>query len=390
MIERVQLNNFRSIRQLDLELRQLNILIGRNGSGKSNFLSFFQILGDGVRGNLSDTIINQTRGFKWLRYQNALIGESISWEVTFQSDKTDKLYYSGQIGEKGLAGYIIQKEMLSRPPYGGFKTPYKFLEVHDGRISLLTNQDEKEEATFDNLDQELAIAQIRNQSRYGAIAEAYSYLKTWSVFKGFGTNELENIRSAQVLNVVNPLQLKPDGTNLVSVLYELTNQPKYEKTYERLNQVMQAVFPDFKRFDLPLSAGAQASISMRTLGLPETSVPALFMSDGQLRFLGLLILLLLPETPNLILLDEPEIGMHPKMIDVFAEVLKEASTHTQIIVSTHSPQLIDAMSPEDLLIVEQEKTGETNIRRVDTERLNRWLSRYSPGHLWTHTTLLEG
>lgn len=387
MIRQIKLENFRSIKSLELELGRLNVLIGRNASGKSNFLSFFKILGEGVQGNLNKTIINEVRGFEFLKHLDTDASESVFWEVEFESAHNDSLFYQGRIGASGIAGYTIQSEILARPPGEGYDSRYKFLEVREGRIRLLTNQDQEEEATLENLSQELAISQIRNQSRYPAIAEAVSHMRAWSVFNGFGEKELNNIRGAQTLNVVSPLQLATDGSNLVSVLWELSNQPRYEKTYNRLNNIMHAVFPDFKQFDLPLVAGAQASIAFRSSELNK-SVPALYMSDGQLRFLGLIILLLLPDSPDLILIDEPEIGMHPKMIEVFAEVLKESSQNTQIIVSTHSPQLIDSIDPNDLLIVEN-ISGETQIHRpLEMERINHWLERYSPSYLWTHTTLL--
>lgn len=389
MIRHIKLENFRSIKSLDLDLRPLNVLIGRNGSGKSNFLSFFQIIGDGVNESLNPAIINEVRGFNFLRHVNSPIAESVSWEVEFESTHDGSLFYQGKIGSSGIAGYTIQSEILSRPPKHDYKTRYKYLEVRDGRITLLTNQDDHEEdASLDNLDQELAISQIRNQSRYPALAEVVKHMKSWEVFNGFGEQELKNVRSPQTLNVVKPLQLAPDGSNLVSVLWELANQSRYESISEHLNEIMRSVFPDFKQFDLPLVAGAQASIAFRSTELKD-SVPAFFMSDGQLRFLGLVVLLLLADDSDLILIDEPEIGMHPKMIDIFAELLKEASQNTQIIVSTHSPQLINSIDPQDLLIVEN-NNGETQIDRPDLERLNRWLDRYSMGHLWTNTTLLEG
>lgn len=389
MINRIKLDNFRSISSLDLELRRLNVLIGRNGSGKSNFLSFFEIIGNGVRENLNQVITNEVRGFKYLKHLNASMNDVVSWEVAFASDHSGTLFYHGRLGGRGVAGYAVQSEILSRPPNEGHETRYKYLEVRDGRIMLLTNRDEEENTDApEEFSQELAISQIRNQARYPAIAEATGHMRNWTVFNGFGEKELKNVRSPQTLNVVNPLRLTPDGSNLVSVLWELANQPKYEETYDRLNDTMRSVFNDFKQFDLPLVAGAQASIAFRSQDLNE-SVPAVFMSDGQLRFLGLVILLLLPDSPDLILIDEPEIGMHPKMIDVFAELLKEASERTQIIVSTHSPQLINSIDPQDLLIVERD-SGNTHIHRPDMVKLERWLERYQTGYLWTNTTLLEG
>ncbi|MDX1992415.1 MAG: AAA family ATPase [bacterium] len=400
MIERIKLKNFRSIQGLDLELKSLNVLIGRNGSGKSNFLSFFHLLGEGARGRLNRTIVNELRGFEFLRFLNADTWENISWDVTFSSDpvssRYEPLFYEGELSPRGVAGYNIQSEIISRPPYPDkhHLGPYKYLEVRDGTVTKLKarpNEDsesrEDEVAKFEGLDQELAVAEIRNPTRYPSIDEVYRRLREWTVFRGFGERELSQVRGPQTLNVVNPLQLDPDGSNLVSILYELTNQPQYEEIYNRLNEIIQAVFEDFSKFDLPLVAGAQASLSFRSRNFKK-SIPALFMSDGQLRFLGLIVLLLLPSPPKLLLIDEPEIGMHPKMITIFAEVLKSAAQRTQIIVSTHSPQLIDALSPDDLLVVDREN-GATVINRPDQERLARWLERYSTGYLWTNTTLLE-
>lgn len=391
MINRIGLRNFRSIRELDLSLHRLNVLIGRNGSGKSNFLSFFSLLGEGARGNLNRTIINHLRGYEFLRFLKADVSESIEWEIDFETDPTvygGKLRYSGKIGPYGPAAYVLQSEVISRPPYGSHKERFKILEVRDGRLTILKTVSDQADESFAGFDQELAIAQIRNPVRYPAIAEVNNALREWIVFNGFGEQELRQVRAPQILNVVDPLRLDPSGANLISVLYALANQPEYEAVYTRLTEIMQAVFPDFNKFDLPLAAGGQASVALRLKDLPK-SIPALFMSDGQLRFLGLIMLLLLPQPPNLILIDEPEIGMHPKMIDIFAEVVQEAAERTQVIISTHSPQLIDSMSPEDLLVVERED-GATTINRVETERLTRWLERYKPGYLWTHSTLIEG
>jgi predicted ATPase len=394
MIERIKLKNFRSIQDLDLELKPLNVLIGRNGSGKSNFLSFFHLLGEGAYKRLNKTIVNQLRGFEFLRYMNAQNEENITWEVVFSSNQkqrqSDILHYEGAIAPLGVAGYTIQSELLSSISSQNQSEAFPYLEVHRNNVATIrlspVTQD-TESVQLEGFNQELALAQIRNSTRYPEINEIFQQLLDWTVFRGFGERQLREVRGPQTLNVVNPLQLDPDGSNLVSILYELANQPQYEEIYNRLNEIMQAVFEDFSKFDLPLVAGAQASLSFRSRNFKK-SIPALFMSDGQLRFLGLIVLLLLPSPPKLLLIDEPEIGMHPKMITIFADVLKSAAERTQIIVSTHSPQLIDALSPDDLLVVDREN-GATVINRPDQERLARWLERYSTGYLWTHTTLLE-
>lgn len=387
MITRLQIENFRSIRAIDLPLNRLNVLIGRNGAGKSNLLKFFHMLGAAAQSDLNTTLMNQMYGFAMTRHLNAASTEGIGWTITFDSEESESLDYEVRLRLWGTAGYTIESEQLSRPPAPGHKKPYHFLKVRDGRIVMLTTNDDQDETRHaEGFDQEFAIAEIRNPARYGAIAEIRNQMRDWFVFTGFGKAELDMVRSAQVLNRVTPLRLNPDGSNIVSVLHELANQPRYEAVYERINNIFMEIFPEFKKFDLPLVAGAQSGISMRSQHL-TVSVPSLLMSDGQLRFLGLILLLLLPDPPSLLLIDEPEIGMHPKMVTMLGELLKDAAQRTQIIVATHSPDLIDALGLDDLLIVEQEE-GNTTFHRPDLERLANWKTRYSPGYLWTHTSLL--
>jgi predicted ATPase len=177
------------------------------------------------------------------------------------------------------------------------------------------------------------------------------------------------------------LRLDPSGNNLVSVLHQLANEPRYDAINERLINVFQIVFPDFLKFDIPISAGGTGSLSYRSRYLNK-SVPALSMSDGQLRFLGLVTLLLLPNPPSLIAIDEPEIGLHPQMLDILVELLCEASERTQLIISTHSTRLLDFAQPEEVIVVDQNE-GETTFERVDIEKLQVWLDRYKLGTLWT-------
>ncbi|MFZ4828492.1 MAG: AAA family ATPase [Phototrophicaceae bacterium] len=388
MIQQLTLENFKSIQSIEFELGSLNVLIGRNGSGKSNFLNFFHLLGQAMRHGLNRTIYDDFQGFEYIRHLNVPPSDGLRWRLTFPQKQDEIYFYEVMIVGQGLGGYIIQSEVLSRSPYPTYDDPYKFIDVRNGKINLLKAADRSSEpAELDNLDHELAIAQIRNQTRYPALMTMYRELRAWKVFSGFGKRELQTIRGGQILNIVNPLELELDGSNLVSVLYAFANQPEYESVYERLNQIMQLVFPDFKQFDFPLSAGGQASIALRSKDVKK-SIPAFLLSDGQLRFLGLLVLLLLPTPPNLILIDEPEIGMHPKMITILAELLQEAAQRTQVIISTHSPQLIDSLPTESLCVVEKQN-GATTLTRPDPTRLARWLERYKAGYLWTHTTLIE-
>lgn len=392
MIKNIKLNNFRSYRELDLPLSNLNVLVGRNGSGKSNFLSLFDLLGSIADGELNAFLRRRIGTFGDLRHYRAVDNDTVSWEVEFDSEHNGSLYYSIELGARPPAGYTILSEKLERPPKPGYENRYRFLEVRNGHMTILKAYDRGDEsdesaATFENAAQEPILPQLRNEARYPAQVEAHRYLRDLHVFQGFGDRELENVRSAQLLDVVDPLRLTPDGSNLISVLNALMQDARYDDMLEQLYDVMQAAFPDFKQFDLSPAGGGRATLAYRSRDVGR-SVSAHLMSDGQLRFLGLLMLLMLPDPPHLIAIDEPEIGMHPKMIDVFAKIVKETAQRTQVIISTHSPQLLDRLPAESLLVVEC-REGVSTIKPLDQEAISLWLDDYAPGYLWTHTTLIE-
>jgi predicted ATPase len=171
------------------------------------------------------------------------------------------------------------------------------------------------------------------------------------------------------------------GGNLVSILQKLANESEYSSVNDHLNEAMQTVFPDFVKLDISIRASGMGALGYRSRDLRRT-VSTVSMSDGQLRFLGLTLLLLLPNPPPLIAIDEPEVGMHPEMLEVFADLLKQASARTQLIISTHSSRLLDFIAPENIITVER-KQGETTLERLDYERLQGWLDRYTLGKLWT-------
>jgi predicted ATPase len=379
MIERLTVKNFKSLVDVDLELRPLNILVGRNGSGKSNFLSFFHLLREGAAGNLNNTI-NAMGGFSQVIHYGAQ--DTLEWELTFQKvPNVDTVYYKGQLGRRGTSGYSIRLEELERPPYPTHTNRYKYLSVADGHVRILKSSGDEEEPAYDESDQEFVIAQVRNRVRYPVLAEIRALIADWQISRGFGSDALHNVRTPQVFNVVDPLRLDPSGMNLVSVLQQLANQPQFSGISERLLQILQGGFPDLVKLDIPISAGGMGSLNYRSrdLSLP---IPAISMSDGQLRFLALAVSLLLPDPPSLIAIDEPEVGLHPEMLEVLMELLQQASQRTQIIIATHSPRLIDLTNPDDVIVVDREH-GQTSLKRLPSDQLHRWLERYSLGKLWT-------
>ncbi|MDZ4764508.1 MAG: AAA family ATPase [Chloroflexota bacterium] len=392
MIERIKLSNYKSLVDIDVKLGDLNVLIGENGSGKSNFLSFLQMLKNGADGSLT-TRINEMGGFAETIFYGASSRSSLEWELAFfdfyynQLQKTRQtVYYSGSLVGRGQSYFQVQNEELERDPNPNHSERFKFLSYNTGRIRLLYSVSGEESRDVDVTlkEQELVLSQITDPVRYPVMGSIRAQMSDWSIFRSFGFEALANIRKAQLFSATEPLRLEPDGSNLVSILQQLANTPKYEKQYERLLQVLSVVFDDFKRLDIPVTAGGMGALYYRSKIKPfeNRQIPALSMSDGQLRFLGLVILLLLPDPPPLIAIDEPEIGLHPKMMAILVELLKEASERTQVIVTTHSPELLNDLTLENIILVEKEN-GITTLKRPNTAHLEKWLERYSLGRLWT-------
>lgn len=392
IIVQVQLNNYKSFRNLDFRLRSLNILIGRNGAGKSNFISFFRMLRDASEGHLADNI-RLAGGLNELRWRGSRPSDYVDWEITFQDLEhvTNRLiYYSGSLAAKGNS-FSIRQEEIARDPYPGYEDRYKYLGAYDGYPRILSAKPDAEENEIEDVkvsngnrsgytDQELIIAQLRDPLRYPLLDEIRRLMTDWSIFRGLGENALDNLYKAQPLDVTEPLRLDPQGRNLVSILHALDNDTRYADADENLKEILSAAFEDFSKLDIRTLALGMVGLYWRTK--KNWAFPAAQMSDGVLRFLGLATLLLLPDPPSLIAIDEPEIGLHPQMIPLLGGLLKRAAARTQIIVSTHSPLLLNEVEAEDVVTVEVEN-GITSLTRQDSDRLQIWLDRYTLGNLWT-------
>jgi predicted ATPase len=394
-IGKLTLVNYKSLQNVELKLNDLNILIGKNGSGKSNLISFFRLLRDAAKENLASRI-GEEGGFGEIRWRGSSPRDMVEWKLelvylehVMEDRKEGKLTrYEGRWAAKGN-GFTNRLEEISQDPYPGYSERFKYLSASDSHIQLLKligrgGEDKDFDYTYN--DQELVVSQIRDPMRYPLLDEIRRLLDDWAIFRGFGEDALKNIYGAQSLSASYPLRLDPQGRNLVSVLQSLANEAHYAEAYGSLNEILESAFPDFEKLDLALVASNAIELRWRSRDFPgKLAFPARSMSDGMLRFIGLATLLLLPDPPSLIVIDEPEIGLHPGLIPMLAGLLKQASERTQLIVTTHSPSLLGSADIElsDIVLVER-RDGATVMERADSRaNLDRWLERYTLGELWT-------
>lgn len=353
-MNKIIINGYKSIRKLELELRSINILIGANGSGKSNFLSFFDFLKNIYSRNLQEYVALKGGIDKFL-YQGTKITTEISTHLKFPN--TNGYSFTLKAGDES---FIFSKEGLW---YG--KNPYVNNPTDIASVSTESN------LRFSGMPR---ADYIRN---YLDALEKYHFHDT-SVNSPF--TKPSNINT-------DIFRLYDKGENIASYLY--TIKEKNLISYNFIIKTIQSIAPYFKDFVLlpdengNLRLKWQDKYSSVVYGVND-------LSDGTIRFIALAVLFLQPKLPQTIILDEPELGLHPSAITKLAGMIKSASgKDCQIIIATQSTDLISHFCPEDIITVDQIK-GESLFRRLESIELQTWLEDYTIDELWKRNIITQG
>ena len=363
-IERIHIKNFKSIRDSgDIKIRAVNVLIGPNGVGKSNFIHFFKLL---------NNIYKQRLKF-----------------YTAENGYENRILYFGGKRSKSLEGYIVFK-----PENGNTNNRYDFKLVPQTQGSgFYFEQDLGGFNIFSGGTNEnwnfldLGGAGKEESELKGNTLPRASFLRDY--FEGFNVFHFHDTSSGSPLKQPNKTHdyeyLKEDGSNLAAFLYKIKHtNPKHFKIIEF---AIRSVAPFFDQFDLKPDSKNSEMIFLNWLEKgSDEYFNAHNLSDGTLRFIALATLLLQPELPKTIIIDEPELGLHPFAIQKLGALIKSASTKSQIIMSTQSVNLVDQFTADDIIIVER-KDEQTVFSRQDEEQLKDWLDDYTLGELWEKNVL---
>lgn len=349
----ITVKGFKSIASLEkLPLRPINVLIGANGSGKSNFLEAFSFLqalrSRGLRNYVmraggADKILHfGSRETPSARFRVSFEGQINQYEIELTADDDDGLFPSREIA------YYWNKE----------EYPGLYSESVIGR------------------DGEAGIGESpRPVTQY-----VKSRLDRWRLYHFHDTGSKSPMKKRSDVN--DNRYLLADGANLASFLYRLRED--HMNSYDLIRRTVRLVAPFFDDFALEPLARREDKILLEWKHRgTDDYFNASSLSDGSLRFITLTTLLLQPEElrPSVILLDEPELGLHPYAIALLASLVRQASVKTQVILATQSPILLDHFEPEDVLVAER-VCGRTEFNRLPRKRLKKWLRRYSLGQLW--------
>lgn len=355
-LDYVALSGFRSIGSLQkVALRPINLLVGANGTGKSNFVTAFQFLNSLVEGKMQDYVRRSggaenilyfgTRNTDAINLSLSFDNELNKYEIALTATEDDSLYPSME------TVYFWDKTKYRRP-YNEILSP-----LSGGREAGISN---------------IAAKGVANYVR--------QYLNSWRIYHVHDTSANSPMRKTARLN--DNRFLRPDGANLAAFLFRLQNRSA--ERYDVILRTIRSVTPFFGDFVLQSDPLNEETIRLAwTHRDSDQYFDASALSDGSLRFIALATLFLQPEElrPSVILVDEPELGLHPYAITVLASLIKQASVKTQVIIATQSTLLLDHFEPQDVLVAERVKGG-TEIRRLDPGRLEAWLEEYSLGQLW--------
>jgi predicted ATPase len=355
MLQRLILNGFKSIKTMDIELRPLNILIGANGAGKSNFVSFFKMLNEMMAGRLQQYIGTSGRAESLLHF-----GPKITLQIEAQLEfKVDN----------GIDTYVLRL----------FHAAGDTLIFAEEKLSFL--QTDYPSPRIDLLGAGHQETRIREAADGGMpTANTLRYLlNRCRVYHFHDTSSTAAVR--QSCYIGDNRWLMPDAGNLAALLLRL-RQKNGGSAYHRIVKTIRLIAPFFDDFDLEPDVSNRVILNWREKDSDRVFGPHQF-SDGTLRAICLTTLLLQPEDelPELIVVDEPELGLHPYALNVVAAMFGKASYHTQILISTQSSSFLDNFNPEDVIVVNREGK-ESQFKRLNPTELEAWLDEYSLGEVW--------
>lgn len=381
-----------------IELRPLNVLIGPNGSGKSNLIEAISVLKAAPRDLLK--VIREGGGTReWLwkgaaGTPTATIEAVVGLPTRDASSKGSHLRYCLSFTEVEQLFRVTDEQIDDQGTESDELPSRTYLSYAEGRPTLVPTPDNRPEiikslvpstprdpAAISELfglfnPQQSVIAQRRDPERFPELTYLGELFGSFRLYRNWSFGRDSQLRIPQPVDLPNDVLLE-NGSNLGLIINRLNRDAQARRA---LRQNLQTFYEDAQEIDVKVEGGTvQVFLFER-----DYTVPASRLSDGTLRWIALLAILLHPSPPPLVCLEEPELGLHPDMIPTLATLLKEASQRMQLVVTTHSDSLVNELTdtPEAVVVCEK-ANGRTTLRRLEHNQLAAWLEDYSLGQLWT-------
>ncbi len=370
IIKKISISGFKSIRELkEFELKGLNIFIGANGTGKSNLVQVFQLLMAMTRKNLQKFIL--------------------------ENGGADNFLHNGP---KDTSGIRIEFEFDSRSSYAEGSNHYRFELTPTVDETFLIDEERKHITTswrsYGSPSLESRLYEQRKEKsadgRWNGVGHfVYESIAHWMVYHFHDTSATAPMRRWEI--VEDNHVLRSNGGNIAPFLLRMKKDDCNRSYYQDIVNATRLVIPFFDDFRLDVARYGEAEkvkLSWQQKGSDFPMQPY-HLSDGSIRFICLATALLQPKPPSAIVIDEPELGLHPEAISILAELIHSAVKRTQLVVATQSPLLLNEFTVEDIVVVNR-KDGQSAFERLNHADYKEWLEEYSVGELWIKNVIEGG
>ena len=380
-IDSISINGFRSLAEVKIaQLPQAVVMVGANGSGKSNFIRFFEMVQQTLNEHKLGMFVSDQGGADDQLFGGASTSEQIEATISIRN-------------KVGISQYHFQLSFAQPDRLQFAKELFRFVEEECRETQFEKGRDSNSELGWQDLGNGHTEAKIlevacSHSSDNGdnncewkghcrAAKEVVNLFKKSSIFQFHDTSDTSKMKIRW--DIHDCLSLRPDGGNLASVLHKLEKDNPLE--YKSIHRDISQVLPDFGGFAIQEENG-KVILRWKSLGTRKI-FGAHLTSDGSLRFFALATLLNLPPEmlPNVIFLDEPELGLHPSAICLLGSMIQTLSRVTQVILATQSPLLVDEFDLDEIIVLDL-KDGKTDMRQLDEKNYKHWLEEYSTGQLW--------
>ncbi|MCF8089951.1 MAG: AAA family ATPase [Desulfotignum sp.] len=370
-INQIKISGFRRLLNVDLPVRPFMVLIGANGVGKTSFLDALSLLSASASGNLNN-ILSAFGGI------TSLLTRGKSDDLAFLVDMTvpghEPLEYELRLSPKGT-GYAISKERLSQRRQG-FSDPFLHIDSSDGDIRYYDTQDNRlVRPDWEHNTLETSLSQVPKMFRQPE--ELRRILATATQYHVLDVGPRAPVKMPQPMK---PASLPgPDGEDLAPYLYSLREGDR--DRFDTIMDTLKTAFPDFEELNFPPVAAGMLAMTWKD----EKFTKPIYMnemSEGMLRFLWLVSLLQSPNLSTVTMIDEPEVSLHPELLSLLADLMREAAKRTQLIVATHSDRLIRFLNPEEVVVMEMNDDGGASAIWADSMDLDQWLAEYTLDEVW--------
>lgn len=354
-VQRIVVSGYKSVKDVDLCPGAITVLVGPNGAGKSNLVDAVELLGRMADGDLG-LEVGLRGGAASLLYDGAEPADRIRLRVEAGEDGRVNAYEAVLVPAADDE-LIFEREVVEFHDTQRYEQPWNQVIGRGTRESRLAE----------------AAADEGSRGAGGVARHTLKVLRGCRVYHFHDTTRNAPVKQAGYASDTDTLH--PDARNLAAFLLGLRESAP--SAYRSIERTVQSVAPFFRRFELAETQAGRVRLRWRQHG-SDTVFPAEALSDGTLRFICLTTLLLQPDPPALLVVDEPELGLHPAAVTILAEMMRSASSRSQILLSTQSVTLLDEFDLEELVVAER-SDGATDLRRPDREALCRLADRLLAG-----------